>query len=101
MLGLGIFVNILNSIMGSVVAYLGFKAYKNGAGKLALAIAIAFTIFVISHLFYIIIDIFGLANIIASFTSAVSWVAVILVFRVIGYLVLAYALFKKLSEDLE
>ena len=45
MAGLGIFANVLNFILSSVIVYFSYKAHKEGAGKIATYLMIAFVLF--------------------------------------------------------
>jgi hypothetical protein len=94
MLGLGVFVNVLDILLSLIIFYLGYKAYRKGAGKLALMISITFLIFCISHVVYITIDIFGMSHLVASFTSAVGWAAFVVIIRIIAYLLLIIGLLR-------
>lgn len=98
MAGLGIFTNILNFILASFIVYFGYKAHKEGAGKIATYLTMAFILFAFSYLQYIIIDIFGVTSIVAPFSSAVKWISLIIITRIVAYALIAFALLTTIKK---
>jgi hypothetical protein len=97
-LGLGFSVNLLNLIFCGIVVYLAIRSYRNGAEKTSLYLAAAFIFFGLSHILFMVIDLFGLVSEVASFTSALGWVSFVMVIRIIGYLLIAIALFNNICK---
>jgi len=101
MAGLGILVSVLNFILASLIVYFGYKAHKQGAGKVTTYLIAAFILFAFSHLQFLIIDIFGLTNIVAPFTSALKWISLVIFTRIIAYALVAFALFAAVKKNKE